>query len=313
MACSDAARKRRLARRGQAGLSGAVAILSIQSQVVRGAVGNSGATLILSRLGHEVWPLPTVLLSHHPGHGDARGGPLDHRHLASLLDGLEARGTFGDCAAVLSGYLGGAEAAGIVLRGLALARAANPDTLFVLDPVMGDLGRTYVPESLVAAIRARLLPAADIVLPNPYELGLLAGAEPGDRAEAFTALAALRRPIALLTGFAGADTPAGTLDILLAAGKLSLIATVPRIEGHFSGAGDAFAALFLGHFLRGRDAEAALGAAATAMTRLLAATRAAGADELAIVAADAAWSAPSAAEDVRLAPWRSPPTGCKSS
>jgi pyridoxine kinase len=290
-----------------------VAILSIQSQVVRGAVGNSGATLILSRLGHEVWPLPTVLLSHHPGHGGARGGPLDPDRLASLLDGLEARGTFGDCAAVLSGYLGSAAAAGIVLRAVALARAANPGALFVLDPVMGDLGRTYVPETLVAAIRARLLPEADIVLPNPYELGLLAGAEPGDREEAFAALAALPTPIALLTGFAGADTPARTLDILLAAGETRLIATVPRIEGHFSGAGDAFAALFLGRYLHRRDAEAALRAAAAAMTRLLQATRAAGADELAIVAADAAWTAPSAADAIGVAQWQPGKAGCKSS
>lgn len=279
-----------------------VAILSIQSQVLRGAVGNSAATLILSRLGHEVWPLPSVLLSHHPGHGGAQGGPMDPARLAALLDGLSGRGAFTECEAVLSGYLGQDSTADIVLDAVQRARAANERSLYVLDPVMGDLGRTYVPDSLVAAIRTRLLPEADIVMPNAYELGLLAGGQAADRRQAFAALDSLGTRIALLTGFSGRDTPQGRLDILLAAADARLIATVPRIDGHFSGAGDAFAALFLGHLLPDRNARRALAAASASITALLQATRAAEADELAIVAAEAAWTTPQDEAEIATCP-----------
>lgn len=268
-----------------------MAILSIQSQVLNGSVGNSAAAFILARLGHEVWSLPSVLLSHHPGHGGAEGGPVKPARLSALIDGLATRGAFSRCEAVLSGYLGAEAAVPVVLDAVARARAANPGALYACDPVIGDHGHIYVPEALVAAFRTRLVPAADIAFPNPFELAILTGAAPGGRTEAFTAMAALGPPVVVLTGFSGTDTARGTLDILLLDGTERHCRTVPKLERHFSGAGDAFAALFMAVYLPGRAARPALDAAAASGTALLAATEATQADELAIISAQSAWVA----------------------
>ena len=269
----------------------AMAILSIQSQVLNGAVGNAGAAFILARHGHEVWPLPTVLLSHHPGHGGAEGGPVKPARLAALLDGLAARGAFARCEAVLSGYLGAAAAVPVVGEAVSRARAANPAALYVCDPVIGDDGRAYVPPPLIAAIRETLVPRADIALPNAFELGILAGTTPTDRSSAFAAMEALGTRLVVLTGFAGADTAPGMLDILAIDPDGRRQISVHRLAGRFSGAGDAFAALFMAHYLPSRRLDAALTAAAAATTELLRITAALGTDELAIVAAQEAWVA----------------------
>lgn len=271
-----------------------MAILSIQSQVLNGAVGNAGAAFILARLGHEVWPLPSVLLSHHPGHGGAEGGPVKPVRLAALVTGLAARDAFARCAAVLSGYLGAAAAVPVVLDAVARAKAANPAALYACDPVIGDAGRAYVPDELIEAFRTRLVPAADIVFPNPFELRVLTGSAPADREGAFAAMAGLGRPTVILTGFSGADTQAGTLDILGLAGGQRHAIGVPRLERHFSGAGDAFAALFMAHFIPARDFATALRKAAAAMTALVGVTGRMGCEELAIVAGQAAWTDPPA-------------------
>lgn len=278
-----------LARRAAATPIAVMAILSIQSQVLNGSVGNSGATFILARLGHEVWPLPSVLLSHHPGHGGAEGGPVKPARLAALVVGLAARGAFARCEAVLSGYLGAPAAVPVVLDAVSRARAANPDALYACDPVIGDAGRIYVPDELIEGFRTRLIPAADIAFPNPFELALLTGTEATDRASAFAAMARLGPPTVLLTGFAGSDTKAGMLDILALADGKRHVVSVKRLDRQFSGAGDAFAALFMAHFLPGRDVARALAKAAAAMTALIEATERAGSEELAIVAGQAAW------------------------
>jgi len=266
-----------------------MAILSINSQVLNGSVGNAGAAFIYARLGFEVWPLPAVLLSHHPGHGGAEGGPVKPARLAALVAGLATRGAFTRCEAVSSGYLGAAAAVPVVIDAVAQARAAHPGALYLCDPVIGDGGRIYVPPALVTAIRDDLLPIADIATPNPFELATLTGRSLPDRAAAFAAMAALGAPIVILTGFSGADTEPGTLDILLLDHRAHQIHTVAALPHAFSGAGDAFAALFLAGYLTARDAPRALATAAAASAAILDATMRRGADELAIVPAQEAW------------------------
>ncbi|HQT84692.1 MAG: pyridoxal kinase [Acidiphilium sp. 37-64-53] len=268
-----------------------MAILSIQSQVLNGSVGNAGAAFIYARLGHEVWPLPTTLLSHHPGHGGAEGGPVAPASMAALIQGLAARGAFARCAAVASGYLGAAAAVPVVCDAVARARAAHPAALYACDPVIGDAGRVYVPAALVAAFRDVLLPLADIAFPNPFELEILTGRALADRASAFAAMAALGPPIVVLTGFTGADTAPRMLDVLLLTPEARHFVPVSKLDRAFSGAGDAFAALFMARYLRDHDAVAALNTACAASAALLAATAQAGGDELAIVTGQAAWVA----------------------
>jgi pyridoxine kinase len=216
--------------------------------------------------------------------------------LAALVAGLAARGAFARCGAVVSGYLGAEAAVPVVLDAVARARAANPAALYACDPVIGDAGRVYVPAALVGAFRDRLLPVADIAFPNPFELEILTGRGLPDRASAFAAMAALGPPLVVLTGFRGGDTAPGTLDVLLLSSGLRDCVSVMRLDRAFSGAGDAFAALFMADYLRSRSGISALHAACNASAALLAATLYAiaaqpGNDELAIISAQDQWVA----------------------
>ncbi len=275
-----------------------MAILSVQSQLVDGALGNSAAGFILARLGHEVWPLPSILLSHNPALGQAGGGPIDAGLLMSVIDGLASRGRFAQCSLVMSGYLGDAPCATIVLDAVARAKAAHPDCWFLCDPVMGDHGRAYVSQALIDAFRACLVPQADIVTPNPFELGVLTGRVARDRREAFAALDALGRRCAVVTGFSGADTPRAKLDILMVAEGQRFRVGVARHEAAISGAGDAFAAFFAASLLDHRQrmafsaaAAMALGFAAAASDALIGATVARSVEQLAILESQAVWGA----------------------
>lgn len=275
-----------------------MAILSVQSQLVDGALGNSAAGFILARLGHEVWPLPSILLSHNPALGKAGGGPIDAGLLMSVIEGLANRGRFAQCSLVMSGYLGDAACVAIVLDAVARAKAAHPDCWFLCDPVMGDHGRAYVGAALIDAFRARLVPQADIVTPNPFELGVLTGGVARDRREAFAALESLGRRCAVVTGFSGADTPRAKLDILMVAEGQRFRVEVTRHEAAISGAGDAFAAFFTASFLDhqgrmpfGAAASMALGFAAAASDALIGATVATGGEQLAIIQSQAVWGA----------------------
>ena len=152
------------------------AILSIQSQVAYGHVGNSAAVLPLQRLGFDVFPLNTVQLAHHPGYGVWRGHTLRPEQLLEILAGLEERGVLARCVAVLSGYLGDAGVAEVVVRAVAAVRAAHAGAPYFCDPVIGDdEPGVFVGAGVPEAIRERLVPLADIVVPNGFELAHLTG------------------------------------------------------------------------------------------------------------------------------------------
>jgi pyridoxine kinase len=262
-------------------------IISIQSQVVSGHVGNSAAVFALQRAGRDVWPIPTVLISHHPGHGGAQGGALPPALLASLPAGLAARGCFARCEAILSGYLGAASSAALVTDCLARARAAGANPTYLCDPVLGDDGRTYVGADVVTAMH-HLAAVADILTPNAHEICLLTGAAPRTTGEALQSLRHLqsRGPgIVVLTSFEGADTNAGTLDVIAADGSAAWRVKIPKLAEKFSGAGDLFAALFLHLWLDKRNTSTALAETCAAVHETLLQTVSAGGGELALVAA----------------------------
>jgi pyridoxine kinase len=262
-------------------------IFSIQSQVVSGHVGNSAAVFALQRAGREVWQIPTVLLSHHPGHGGAQGGALPAEILASLPAGLAARGCFARCRAILSGYLGMQAGADLVQNCMHEARAAGANPVYLCDPVLGDDGRTYVRPEIVTAMH-HLATIAHILTPNAHEIFLLTGTAPGTTSEALQGLRWLqaRGPgVAVLTSFEGADTPAGTLEITAADGPAAWRVIVPKLAQKFSGAGDLFAALFLHYWLDKRDTPDALAQACAGVHEILLQTVNNGLDELALVAA----------------------------
>ncbi len=265
------------------------AVLSIQSQVVSGHVGNSAATLPLQRLGFDVFPVPTVLLAHHPGQGRGwRGHKLLPAQIEELLKGVQDRGTLARCAAVLSGWFGAPEVSGLILGAVDAVRAARPDALYLCDPVIGDDHTgVFVAPGIAEAIRDRLLPAADILTPNRFELAHLSARPVATLDDALAASAALRAMgprLVVTTGLELSDAP-DRLSVLADSADASWLVTTPRLPGLVHGTGDAFSALFLGHHLRLRTAEAALELAAAAIFAVVERTRGAEADELQLVLA----------------------------
>jgi pyridoxine kinase len=269
-------------------------VLSIQSSVVYGRVGNRAAVPVLERLGHDVWPVDTVAFSNHPAPGTFRGRIVPAGEVAELLDGLAARGVLGRCDAVLSGYLGDPGTAKVVAEAVARVRAANPGALYCCDPVIGEVGRgVYVRAGIPEAFRNHLVPLADIVTPNPFELELLTGHAPSTPEAARTAARALLGRVgdgvggprlAVATGLRLVDAP-GQLTVLAVTADATWAVHHPRRTVRVWGTGDAFAALFLGVYLEQRDARSALEHAVAALDGILAVAEARNADELPLVLA----------------------------
>ncbi len=276
------------------------AVLSIQSHVAYGHVGNSAAVFPLQRLGREVWPVHTVQFSNHPGYGHRTGQVFGAAHIADVVAGIAARGVLANCAAVLSGYLGDPAIGEAVLNAVRLVRAANPAALYCCDPVIGDtVPGIYVQPAIPALLRERCLPEADIATPNQFELALLAGATVGTLAEATHAagtLRALMRPGArvLVTSLDVAETPAGSIDLLAMDGQGAWRVRTPRLPIAANGTGDTIAALFLHHVLCRAPTPDAMAAAAAATFGLLRRTLEAGARELCTVAAQEEFVSPTA-------------------
>jgi pyridoxine kinase len=272
-------------------------ILSIQSWVCYGHVGNAAALFPLQRLGAEVWTVNTVQFSNHPGYGDFTGDVLPADHVIRLIDGIAARGALGRCDAVLSGYLGEAAVGAAILDAVARVKAASPGALYCADPVIGDTGPgVYVRAGVAEFIRDRVVPTADILTPNLFELGYLTGRAAMTRPEILAAIDALhaRGPrTVLVTSVATDETPADAIDMICSEGGERHLLRTPRIGRHFNGAGDAISALFLFHRLDSGSAAAALATAGSAIHGLLKRTAAAGERELLLVAAQSELVAPS--------------------
>lgn len=162
-------------------------ILSIQSSVAYGYAGNSAATFPLQRLGHEVWAVNTVHFSNHTGYGSFRGMVFDPADVAEVIHGVADRGALPTVDMVLTGYQGSPGVSEVVLDAVREVKAANPASVYCCDPVMGDAGKgMFVQSGLPELIRSRVMPAADILTPNAFELAYLAGSG-GDPATAIPA------------------------------------------------------------------------------------------------------------------------------
>jgi pyridoxine kinase len=265
-------------------------ILSIQSHVVYGHVGHQASTFPLQRLGHEVWSLPTVLYSNHLAKASFAGRKLEPQVLEELIGGLRKLDLLGRLDAVLTGYLGDAPTVPVAIGAWEAARATKPDVLFACDPVMGDDGALYVSKALAEAILLELVPRADILFPNIFELQHLSGLPVGGLKDVRPAMEALRKKtrgaLIVATGI-----PDETHLISLALDDSGLWqAKAKRHDMGASGNGDCFAALFLGRYLGHRDIATALGNAVEGMSIITGLTAAANADELKIVESQERWA-----------------------
>jgi pyridoxine kinase len=269
-------------------------VLSVQSWVACGNVGNTAALFPLQRLGCETWSLNTVAFSNHTGHERWRGGTVPANEIANLFDGIAELGVLPRCDAVLSGYLGEAETGPVLLDIVARVKEANPRALFCCDPVMGDVGLGYyVRSGIPEFFRDRALALADIVTPNCFELEWLSGSPVRSLTEARDAVAGLRQRgpgIVLATSL---ETVAdGVAAVAAGAGGAWAVET-PRLPVEATGCGDAVAALFLGWLLKGKPVPDALATTIAAIYGVIEATMRSGGGELALVAAQEELVSPS--------------------
>jgi pyridoxine kinase len=272
-------------------------LLSIQSHVVYGHVGNSAAVFPLQRIGVEVWPIHTVQYSNHTGYGQWQGRVFDASLIRELVGGIDKRGVLAECDGVLSGYVGGADIGAAILEAVATVKRANPAAQYCCDPVIGDVGRgIYVREGVPEFMREKALPAADVITPNQFELDWLAGGESRTLAEAFVAIDALhaRGPRTILvTSLHTEDTPEDAIDLVASGEQGRYLLRTPRLPVMVNGAGDTIAALFFAHYLRSGKIEEALAQAVSGVFGVLAKTAEVGAREMLLIEAQEEIVAPS--------------------
>lgn len=272
-------------------------LVSISSLVARGHVGNSAAAFALNRIGLEVWPVVTVALARHPGHGSVHCAVTSPSELAHLLQDVARDPLLPTVAAIHCGYLADEGQAEPVAALVAAVKRANADAVFCCDPIIGDDGALYVGEDIAAAIRDQLLPLADIATPNLFELGWLMGEQPLTTAET-VACAKRLGPATVMVSSAPAMLR-GTSAALLVGAQETLLAETPLFDKIPHGAGDLASALFLGHLLRGAPAHGALERSLASVFEILQRTVREGADELALIACQEALVRPAGPVHIR--------------
>jgi len=262
-------------------------VISIQSQVAFGHVGNSAAVFPMQMHGIDVIAVPTTLLSNRPGYATIRGRVLEASLVADLLQGVEERGALDGAKMILSGYLGSPEIAAVVADFVARAKARHPALLYCCDPVLGDRDRgLFVKPEIPPLVRDRLLPLSDITTPNHFEFEWLCGAKAttSDQmiAQAQTLLA--RGPsTVVVTSAELSDTPAGAIETLAIERAGAWRVQTPKLPISPNGTGDLFAALFTSARVQGSATPGALGHAASAIYAVLEVTAACGTEEMRIV------------------------------
>jgi len=278
-----------------------VNILSIQSWVAYGHVGNASAIFPLQRLGAEVWAINTVQFSNHTGYGAFTGQIFTPDSILALLSGIEDRGVLSSCDALLSGYIGDPGTGEVILDAACRIRAANPQGLWCCDPVIGDDDTgIYVRPGIAEFFHDRAVPQADLLTPNHFELKCLTGL-PCDTLEgtkhAVSALQARMRAdgprTVLVTSLRTEETPGDAIDCLTGSAGGFYRLRVPRLPIAVNGAGDAITALFLFHMLQTGQAPEAMEKAAASIHGLLNHTLQAGSKELRMVAAQEEFINPS--------------------
>ena len=264
-------------------------ILSIQSAVAYGHVGNSAAVFPLQRIGVEVLPVYTVTFSNHTGYGAWRGPLIAPDDVREVITGIEERGVFDRIDAVLSGYQGGEGIGDVIIDAVARVKAANPNAVYACDPVMGNAkSGCFVAPAIPVLLRERIVPVADIITPNQFELGFLTDTEP-DTLESTLASVDLARAMGprtvLVTSVERPDREEGTIEMLAADDEGAWVVQTPHLPMKANGSGDVTAALFTAHYVETGSAKIALERTASSVYDLLKATLESGERELQLVEA----------------------------
>jgi pyridoxine kinase len=280
-----------------------VKVLSIQSAVAYGHVGNSAAVFPLQRIGVEVMPVYTVNFSNHTGYGAWRGPLISPDDVRAVIDGIEDRGAFPKIDVILSGYQGSEGIADVILDAVARIKAANPDAVYSCDPVMGNAkSGCFVAPAIPVLLRDRVVPAADLITPNQFELGYLTGTEPGSLESTLESVDLARESgprTVLVTSVERPDREEGTIEMLAVDDRGAWIVQTPLLPMKANGSGDVTAALFTAHHRRTGDAADALARTASSVFDLLANTHDSGERELQLVESQESYAHPRMQFEVR--------------
>lgn len=273
-----------------------VNILSIQSSVAYGHVGNSAAVFPLQRIGHEVWPVHTVNYSNHTGYGSWRGPLIPASEVADIILGMAERGALAEVDAVLSGYQGGSDIADVIIDAVAKVKAENPNAVYSCDPVMGNAkSGCHVADDIPPLLRDKVVPVADIISPNQFELGYLTRMEASDLDSTMAAIKAAQQMgpnTVLVTSVERPDRPEGTVEMIAAQGNDAWIVQTPYLPFKRNGSGDVTTALFTGHLLNSGDPADALARTASSVFDLVENTYQADTRELQLIESQEAYAHP---------------------
>lgn len=232
-------------------------IFSIQSNVMHGYVGNRASLPFYHASGLETCQLDTVRLAAHPGYGATARDVISAQTMTSLFDDYLQLSDTTPIIACHTGYFGTADQVAATASFIKALKQRNPDMHVLVDPVFGDKGRSYVPEDVITAIIECMLPLADILTPNQFELNFMSNQPVNTLAQAKSALHhIISKPtqIAIATGIENQQT---IHDICLHNSEIYDI-SAPLFDNGVSGAGDAFASLFLSQMIKGQTINTAL-------------------------------------------------------
>ncbi|SIT74943.1 pyridoxal kinase PdxY [Microbacterium sp. RU33B] len=271
-------------------------ILSIQSAVAFGHVGNSAAVFPLQRIGVEVLPVYTVNFSNHTGYGAWRGPLISPADVADVIAGIEDRGVFPEIDAVLSGYQGSEGIGDVIVDAVARVKAANPSAIYACDPVMGNAkSGCFVAPAIPVLLREKVVPAADLITPNQFELGFLTGTEPDSIESTLASVDAARAMgprTVLVTSVERPDRDPETIEMLAVDDSGAWIVQTPLLPMKANGSGDVTAALFTAHYRATGDAADALARTVSSVFDLLEKTHLSGQRELQLVESQGAYAHP---------------------
>lgn len=271
-------------------------ILSIQSAVAYGHVGNSAAVFPLQRIGVEVIPVNTVNFSNHTGYGAWRGPLISPEQVGEVITGVEERGAFPQIDVVLSGYQGGVGIGDVIVDAVQRVKAANPSALYACDPVMGNAkSGCFVAPEIPELLRDRVVPNADIITPNQFELGYLTGTEPASLESTLESVALARAmgpSVVLVTSVERPDRDPETIEMLVVDDAGRWLVQTPLLPFKANGSGDVTAALFAAHYGETRDAKLALERTVSSVFDLVELTYRSGQRELQLIEAQEFYANP---------------------
>lgn len=271
-------------------------VLSIQSSVSYGHVGNSAAVFPMQRLGHEVMPVYTVLFSNHTGYGAWKGPMMSGDNIRDIVTGIDERGGLHDVDLVLSGYQGGNDIGDAILDAVELVKQRNPNATYTCDPVLGSaVSGCFVAPEVQSLIRDRVVPKADLITPNQFELGFLTDTNPLSIEETLASVELVQAKgpkSVLVTSVLRTDRPEDTIEMLAVTPEGAWLVQTPQLPFKANGSGDVTAALFSTHLLTSGDPAEALARTAASVFELLNNTLKSGQRELQLIESQEAYVQP---------------------